>query len=497
MNERPRKGAGSRWTKRVLLSILGAFVLFIAFDFDWSGRGKRPPIETIYYDGHQWRATPTRYLRSRGLDIKDVPSDENAALDYLIAGELMPPPRLADREARRLADVQERYVTRYGWIEECSLLWSYVNGAQPALERARIGLAKTQALWPIQLEGGVLSNAFSRGLGGAPQLGRAFVWRGFYAAWDGNDEEALESFLAPIQIGNHLASGSSLMHGLVGLAVNEMGFDALERWVLSGPPEPLLRRALIRVRALEPTKPNYAHALHCERAEAMDYVRFYGKLNKNEVMGGGRLSAIEGPIFGRSRTLRGIARRRANAVFDRTEQWLTLNGRARHSAAADLNQAINKAFDDWYTQKLWGFLSMSNYRGFAWNDFRYPAIEVRIGLALYKAEHGRYPETLDDIETYLGKMPLDPYTDEPFRYRLEGDEYVFYSLGPDRIDNGGPDKRKDKANLYEWYRYECHGDLKDLVFPSHLEPPPPYEEFIEQEGHQPDDGWSTEPKEKE
>ncbi len=473
MNDKPRRKSGSRLLKRVLLGIPIAFVSFIAFDFDWTGRGAPPPATNLHYDGYTWPVTSTRYLRALGLDLEDVPPDENAALDYLIAAELLPG-QLADREAQNLADDQGRYVTQYGWAEECSLLWSYVNGAQPAIDRARMGLAKAQALWPIQMGSDMLVEASLPGSSHARQLGRVFILRGRYAAWKGNDEEALESFLAPIQIGNHLASGLSPMHGLVGLAVNEMGFNALERWILSGPPEPLLRRALKEVRALESRKPDQAHVVRCNRAEAMDYVRFYGKLPKDELFGERRLLAVEGPILGRSRTLRGIARRKANAVFDRIEQFVALKGRARHAALPGLDRAIDEASKDRYTRVLTAFFLLMGYGRYALNEVRYAALEVRIGLALYKAEHGRYPEALDDIEPFLGKVPLDPLTEEPFRYRLEGDEYVFYSLGPDMTDEGGTDARTDKANFNECYR----GNLKDIVFPSYLAPPPSDEDFM-------------------
>jgi hypothetical protein len=81
---------------------------------------------------------------------------------------------------------------------------------------------------------------------------------------------------------------------------------------------------------------------------------------------------------------------------------------------------------------------------------------TRAGLTLlqYKQAHGAFPETLDALG--LGAL-IDPYTEEPLRYRPEGDPkrdasrlgtqgqgFVVYSVGEDRKDNDGtaqPEKR--------------------------------------------------------
>jgi hypothetical protein len=61
---------------------------------------------------------------------------------------------------------------------------------------------------------------------------------------------------------------------------------------------------------------------------------------------------------------------------------------------------------------------------------------TRAGLALlqYKQAHGVLPPTLDA----LGVDGLvDPFTEEPLRYRPEGEGFLVYSVGEDRRDNGG------------------------------------------------------------
>jgi hypothetical protein len=95
------------------------------------------------------------------------------------------------------------------------------------------------------------------------------------------------------------------------------------------------------------------------------------------------------------------------------------------------------------TRKL-GTLSGSDKQFFCWwlTDMRL----TRAGLALlqYQQAHNQLPETL----AVLGLEGLtDPFTDEPLRYRREGNGFVVYSVGQDRKDNGGtPEPKRDDSD---------------------------------------------------
>jgi len=48
------------------------------------------------------------------------------------------------------------------------------------------------------------------------------------------------------------------------------------------------------------------------------------------------------------------------------------------------------------------------------------------------------PSSLEELApTYLKQVPLDPFTGQPLRYRLEDGQCFVYSVGLDRVDNGG------------------------------------------------------------
>ena len=62
-----------------------------------------------------------------------------------------------------------------------------------------------------------------------------------------------------------------------------------------------------------------------------------------------------------------------------------------------------------------------------------------MALRAYKLDHGTYPAALSALSPiYLKSVPADPFAQSnPLRYKLTGDRYVLYSVGPDGRDDGG------------------------------------------------------------
>ncbi len=70
------------------------------------------------------------------------------------------------------------------------------------------------------------------------------------------------------------------------------------------------------------------------------------------------------------------------------------------------------------------------------------AIPILIAMRRHKDETGIWPETLEQIEPKLPAEALvDPQNGGPFVYKREGDSFVFYSRGPNGIDEHGSYKR--------------------------------------------------------
>lgn len=63
---------------------------------------------------------------------------------------------------------------------------------------------------------------------------------------------------------------------------------------------------------------------------------------------------------------------------------------------------------------------------------------LHLAVHLYQKENGHWPSELAEVAPLLGgEIPKDPFTDEDFVYRVEGDEYQLYSKGVNRRDDGG------------------------------------------------------------
>ncbi|MDF2441452.1 MAG: hypothetical protein JWN98_2436 [Abditibacteriota bacterium] len=65
-------------------------------------------------------------------------------------------------------------------------------------------------------------------------------------------------------------------------------------------------------------------------------------------------------------------------------------------------------------------------------------VEVALALSHFRSRHGRYPARLQQAAALWGKaVPVDPYHNQPFQYRSDGRNFTLYSIGPNRIDDGG------------------------------------------------------------
>ncbi len=63
---------------------------------------------------------------------------------------------------------------------------------------------------------------------------------------------------------------------------------------------------------------------------------------------------------------------------------------------------------------------------------------VLIALRRHKERTGSWPDSLEQIEPKVpAEMLIDPQNNGPFAYRLAGDSFVFYSKGPNGVDEHG------------------------------------------------------------
>ncbi len=65
-------------------------------------------------------------------------------------------------------------------------------------------------------------------------------------------------------------------------------------------------------------------------------------------------------------------------------------------------------------------------------------LQSDLAIRLYRQDEERWPPTLDVlVPEYLPAIPIDSYSGQPLCYRPDDNEFLLYSVGQDRSDNGG------------------------------------------------------------
>ncbi len=90
--------------------------------------------------------------------------------------------------------------------------------------------------------------------------------------------------------------------------------------------------------------------------------------------------------------------------------------------------------------------------------------QIFFAICAYRQEHGgQLPKTLEElVPVYLPQLSADPFASvgQTFRYRIEKDRWLIWSLGPNLKDDGG---------RYNWTlpdEREKHEAETDIIFAS-------------------------------
>jgi len=76
------------------------------------------------------------------------------------------------------------------------------------------------------------------------------------------------------------------------------------------------------------------------------------------------------------------------------------------------------------------------------------AVDAVIAVERFTRENGRLPKTLEElVPKFLPQVPADPYDGQPLRYVVRDGEYVIYSVGKNRADDGGQGNEQLEPDL--------------------------------------------------
>ena len=408
--------------------------------------------ETITIRGSTYSIVPDEEMRALGFELPDVAPEENAATDYLKAIEAYWP---KDRR-EPLLELRDE-VIKNGWTAESAPLAEYLEHNEKTLEWLRAAASKNVCHFPILVpEGSSLDETSPAGIP-LPylvyfrELARFLATAGKFHEFEGRTAEALDAYLLALRLGGHAAQDPILVNGIAGIACDQVAIRPIEQCLIRHEiDDETLAKAHRRLAALAPRRPKAIVSLRGERAFSTSMVEHL----------------IEHPAW-----LREYAEALAASEHVKGDQWqgavamMLATEEGREQIRADV-RAFWDAMDEALAMPLPEFIEtgagdepmrtagarvmppniMSMLGGglvgarisFARNNLSWTVLDVEFALARYAAEHGAYPEELDEVKDLMLSGGIDPFSGKPLHYRLEREGgFTIWSVGQDLKDDGG------------------------------------------------------------
>ena len=310
-----------------------------------------------------------------------------------------------------------------------------------------------------------LSSDFFDHFGPLRSAARLLSLEALIAAHDRDEVKFVNSVKAILKLGETLDDEPTCISYLVHVAIDQMACGTIH--VGSGYIDFTAQNAKTLVDELGSR--NYqrqlTRALAGERGIGWDYFLDFSKLTPDDVPSGPSFSAYPFKYQDLSNYLEFMS-----ALVDASSQPFP----AALDAASEVSNQYDNSRTGWqrYTHIISDLMLPATDSMFS-ASARIQAINrtttTAIAAEIYRDEHGMWPSDLTSlVPKYLAKVPNDPFSGLPLRYRRTEAGFQIYSFGKDRTDDGGQ-MRHDGGPTYEpdivldWPRplYEDDTDWQD------------------------------------
>jgi hypothetical protein len=267
-------------------------------------------------------------------------------------------------------------------------------------------------------------------------------------AFEGDFAGALESCRATLGVARAIGDEPMLISQLVRTAIGGVSLDSTSLVLGQGVAPGDVVAALQEQFATEAAQPLILYGLRGERAMHSDMI---GKLESGQL----DISSLSGAGAGPSGGIR--PSNPLGRLFFRHNRALLLEtlNRARHIASLPAEEQIaawgvfNRQLD-WddksQFQKIAGalvYLLVPALSSAGEAEIRrvaqLNAMVVLLAAERYRMNRGDWPKSVDALKPFLpgGRIPIDPYANQPILIRRVEDGFLAYSTSLDRTDDGG------------------------------------------------------------
>jgi len=321
-----------------------------------------------------------------------------------------------------------------------------------------------------------LMNQLVPEVGNYRDLARALTARAMLRAGEGKLDEAFDDLTTCRLLGRQTARGPTLVWYMVGTTIDSMSAYAETRLLFSVRlTEGRLRRRRLELEGLSPFPPLKEAFDLGERFVLLDLVQrldegdrsiagvFFGK-NLFEPASDDLIEQVRlldfRPVMqdvNRAFDRLGAAlrendpvlrRRRVQAVVDSLQADAPEQNQAEPRLVPRIDANLNVAEIGRYFAALFvpgAAFAASHY------DNRLQTADQLITayrLEAHRLRHGRYPATLAELAAPAAET-IDRFTGRPQIYRVRGDGYVLYSVGPNGVDDGGRNLEDDEESSWD------------------------------------------------
>lgn len=296
---------------------------------------------------------------------------------------------------------------------------------------------------------------------------------------EGRSGEALEKYVAVLQMGSHQRQQASLIESLVGVALEALAINQFKRFIVTGDATGEDLAAIEK--ALEAIKydwsTDFPRLIEYEKLFAKNsWGLFYGVNSQGKIrLGRGLTGIVTEKLLEDVEDKRFVTYWYKRIIRAKTILCWFYMPSTPQEAVEIIDAAYERCYEmaepdyDWQkTPAEPSSLFRLNYRYLAEYITRilapvYHSIHdnylrsittkrgsrIIVALRRYKNANGRWPESLDELRPFASEeIFIDPINGGSFVYRLTDDGFTLYSRGKNNIDDGG--NRDDKVGTDDW-----------------------------------------------